>query len=73
MYEFLEAQTSACSSQAAERPNPHDLTQLETSGYLDSLGFEVPNATLDQIFRYPDKVKKALEEGDRKAAEAVGP
>jgi phospholipase C len=73
MYDFLEAQTSACSTQGAERPKEHDLTQLETSGYLDSLGFEVPNATLDQIFRYPDKVKQALEEGNRKAAEAVGP
>ena len=73
MYEFLEAQTAPCATDgAAERPNAHDMVGLETSGYLDSLGFEVPDATLDQIFRYPDKVKQALEEGDRKAAEALG-
>ncbi|MDX6585775.1 MAG: phospholipase [Solirubrobacterales bacterium] len=74
MYEFLEAQTAPCAAQgAAERPKAHDMVGLETSGYLDSLGIDVPDATLDRIFRYPDKVKQALEEGDRKAAEAVGP
>ncbi len=72
MYEFLEAQTAPCAAPgAAERPKEHDMVGLESSGYLESLGFEVPDATLDQIFRYPDKVKKALEEGDRKAAEAA--
>ncbi|MGI9021088.1 MAG: alkaline phosphatase family protein [Solirubrobacterales bacterium] len=65
MYEFLESQTSACSTQdgaaAAKRPKPHDLTLMETTGYLDKLGYEVKPASLDQIFRYPDKVRQALQ------------
>jgi len=63
-----------CSLQAqgAERAKPHDLVELQTSGLLDRLGYDVPNATLDQIFRYPDTVKKGLEEGNRKGAAALG-
>ncbi len=69
MYEFLEAQT--CRVLGAGRGAPEAARhgrRSRRSGYLDSLGYEVPDATLDQIFRYPDKVKKALEEGNRKAA-----
>ncbi len=43
------------------RPKPHDMTLLETSGYLDELGFEVKPASYDQIFREPDSVKRANE------------
>ena len=62
-----------CSLQAqgAERANPHDLVELQTSGWLDYLGYEVRTPSLDQIFRYPDTIKKGLEEGNRKGAEAL--
>ncbi len=42
------------------RPKEHDLVQLETSGWLDKLGYEVKPASYDQIFREPDSVKRAL-------------
>jgi phospholipase C len=44
----------------AERPKPHDLAGLETSGLLDELGYEVKPSTYDRIFREPDSVKRAL-------------
>jgi phospholipase C len=56
--------------QQAQRAKPHDLMELETSGYLDRLGYEVPDATLEQIFRYPDSVRRAIEAGN--AAGAAG-
>ena len=68
----VAATPCSAQSQGAERPQQHDLVQLQTSGLLDRLGYEVPNATLDEIFRYPDTVKKALEEGNRKGAPALG-
>jgi hypothetical protein len=43
----------------AERPR---LTRLETSGYLDRLGYEVEDASFDRIFRNPDSISKALRE-----------
>ena len=46
---------------AALRPKEHDLTSLETSGYLDSLGYEVKPPTYDAIFRSPDGVRRAFE------------
>ena len=42
------------------RPKEHDLVDLETSGLLDRLGYEVKPARFDQIFRSPDSVSKAL-------------
>jgi phospholipase C len=57
-----------CSLQVAPgeaRPKPHDLVALETSGYLDRLGYEVKPASYDQIFREPDSVKKALHDSQR--------
>ena len=62
-----------CSLQAqgAERAKPHDLAALETSGWLDQLGYEVKTPTLERIFRYPDKIKKGIAEGNRKGAEAL--
>ena len=47
------------------RAKPHDLVRLETSGYLKRLGYEVPDATFDRIFREPDGVAKALRESSR--------
>jgi phospholipase C len=43
-----------------KRPKPHDLTKLETSGYLERLGYDVPEATYERIYRNPDSFKKAL-------------
>jgi phospholipase C len=43
------------------RPKPHDLYKLQSSGLLDRLGYEVPPATPDRIFRQPDTVVKALQ------------
>ena len=54
--------------QQQQRPKPHDLNDLETSGYLDRLGYEVPDASLEQIFRYPDSVRRALEAGNAAGA-----
>lgn len=49
-------------SSAAEpqRPKPHDLALLETSGYLERLGFHTRPATPSRIFRHPHKVRHAL-------------
>ena len=41
------------------RPKEHDLVSLETSGYLDMLGFDVPPPTYESIYREPDKVRRA--------------
>ena len=46
-------------SQASES-SPHDMTLLESSGYLDRLGFDAPTASFDRIFRDPDRVERAL-------------
>jgi len=47
------------------RPKPHDMTLLETSGYLDRLGYEVEDASFGRIFRDPDSVSKALRASTR--------
>jgi phospholipase C len=44
-----------------QRAKQHDLVDLETSGLLDRLGYEIPDASPDQIFREPDSVRKAYE------------
>ena len=49
---------------AASRPKPHDMVALESSGLLERLGYTVPPATLDRIFRAPDTVKKAKQAAD---------
>jgi phospholipase C len=49
------------------RPKAHDMTKLETSGYLDRLGYEVEDASFDRIFRNPDSVSKALRNSTRTA------
>jgi phospholipase C len=51
-----------CSAQegAAQRQKEHDLVELETSGYLDRLGYEVKPPTYGAIFRSPDGVRRAF-------------
>ena len=44
-----------------DRAKPHDLVELESSGYLERLGYEVQPASYDRIFREPDSVQKALD------------
>ena len=55
-----------CAVGGSGRPKPHDLTQLETSGLLDRLGYEVPKVTYDSLFRYPDRVRRAFETAGRR-------
>jgi phospholipase C len=57
------------SGEQAQRAKPHDMIELQTSGYLDRLGYEVPDATLEQIFRYPDSVRRAIEAGNAAGSE----
>jgi hypothetical protein len=47
------------------RPKQHDLVDLETSGLLDELGYDIRPASYDQIFRSPDSVSKALRDSTR--------
>jgi phospholipase C len=39
-----------------ERPKPHDLQKLLTSGYLERLGFKYRAATPSTMFRHPSKL-----------------
>jgi phospholipase C len=41
---------------ARQRPKPHDLAKLLTSGYLERLGFEYRPATAARMFRHPSKL-----------------
>ena len=50
---------------AAARPKQHDLCELETSGLLDRLGYEIPKVTYDSLFRYPDTVRQAFADRPR--------
>jgi phospholipase C len=40
----------------AQRPKPHDLAELHTSGHLDRLGFDYRPATASSIFRHPSSM-----------------
>jgi phospholipase C len=53
-----------CSMQRAapQRPKPHDMAGLESSGLLDRLGYEVKRPTYSRLFRNPDSVRRALRE-----------
>ena len=51
-------------TQSIPRPKPHDLVLLETTGLLERVGYEVPPATPDRIFREPDSVIKAKRAAD---------
>jgi phospholipase C len=48
----------------AARPKPHDIVAMETSGLLDRLGYEVPEARYERIFRNPDSFRQALAAAD---------
>jgi hypothetical protein len=37
------------------------MDELESSGYLDSIGAKVYEGTAEEIFRNPDSLKRALE------------
>jgi len=41
------------------RAEPHGLTELESSGYLDRIGFPYEHATYERVFREPDRVRRA--------------
>ena len=47
------------------RPKEHDLVQLESSGLLERLNYEVRPASYSQIFRDPDSVAGALRNSTR--------
>jgi phospholipase C len=42
------------------RQSPHDMVDLEASGYLDSLGYHAKEPTYARLFRNPDSFKAAL-------------
>ena len=44
----------------SERPKPHDMEKLRSSGLLDRLGYKVEPATIHTTFRDPDTVHRAL-------------
>jgi phospholipase C len=53
--------SQACAAPRGEgqaRPKEHDLVALESSGYLDRLGFEVPRGA--SSFRMPDTIRRGL-------------
>jgi hypothetical protein len=51
----------------AQRHKPHDLLDLETSGLLDRLGYDVKRPTYARIFRNPDSFRRALRQSTRYA------
>ena len=46
--------------EGSERAKAHDMVLLESSGYLERLGWKTEPAHMDRIFRMPDSVKRAL-------------
>jgi phospholipase C len=48
-----------------QRAKEHDLVYLESSGYLDKLGFHYKPATAASMFRQPDSIVKGLKAGER--------
>jgi phospholipase C len=56
-----------CSAGGSARPKEHDMVGIETSGLAESLGYEVPKLTYDNLFRYPDRVRKAYEKSTQKS------
>ena len=48
---------------SGNRPAPHDMAELVTSGYLESLGFQYRPADPATIFRHPHKVLSAHKRG----------
>ena len=57
---FPGARSAPDEAPSPSRPKEHDLVLLESSGYLERLGFDVREATYDSLYRSPDKVRKAI-------------
>jgi hypothetical protein len=55
----------SCASQgfrgadAPQREKEHDLMDLQTSGYLDSIGYEYVPPTPERLFQNPDSYRRA--------------
>ena len=41
----------------ASRRKPHDLAYLQSSGYLERLGFHYRPATVENTFRHPSQIR----------------
>ncbi|HEY7152280.1 MAG TPA: alkaline phosphatase family protein [Solirubrobacterales bacterium] len=52
--------TPAAPGAKAERPKPHDMAKLESSGIVERYGYKVLTPSFDQLFRQPDSVRRAL-------------
>jgi phospholipase C len=50
----------AIGGSAQARASEHDLVDMETSGYLDRLGFQVRRGDMSMGFRQPDTITKGL-------------
>jgi phospholipase C len=48
--------SQAAADRQPQRPKPHDLARLLTSGYLERLGFKYRPATPATMFRHPSKL-----------------
>jgi phospholipase C len=46
------------------RAKEHDLAQLETTGYLERLGYKAQRGTPENIFRLPNGARQALRQGN---------
>jgi hypothetical protein len=47
---------TAAAAPVPERPKPHDLATLVTSGYLERIGFDYRPATPATLYRHPSKL-----------------
>ncbi|MGH2965434.1 MAG: alkaline phosphatase family protein [Solirubrobacterales bacterium] len=52
--------TPAAPGAKVERPKPHDMAKLESSGVVERYGYKVLTPSFDQLFRQPDSVRRAL-------------
>jgi phospholipase C len=58
--QHVVSQACAIGGTLQARGKEHDLVDMETSGYLDSLGFQTRPMTPDMAFREPSKVVQAF-------------
>jgi phospholipase C len=58
--EHVVSQPCSIGGTAEDRPKEHDLLDMVTSGYLDSLGYDYRPATPAKAFREPSKVVEAF-------------
>src|SRR4051794_25084017 len=58
--EHVVSQPCSIGGTAEERPKEHDLLDMVTSGYLDSLGYDSRRATPAKAFREPSRVVEAF-------------